>query len=68
MAKELVDAGVSLLDAMLVTGHRSLDTFRRYAIRDRGAQERALIARDAAKKAQAAQQAGPVVVPFARES
>jgi hypothetical protein len=51
-----------------LTGHRSLDTFRRYAIRDRGAQERALIARDAAKKAQAAQQAGPVVVPFARES
>jgi integrase len=42
MAKELIDAGVSELDAMAVTGHRSLTTFRRYAIRDRPAQERAL--------------------------
>jgi integrase len=42
MSKELLDAGVSEIDAMTITGHRTLSTFRRYAIRDRAAQDRAL--------------------------
>jgi hypothetical protein len=42
MAKELIDAGVSELDAMTVTEHQNLSTFRSYAIRYRQAQERAL--------------------------
>jgi integrase len=47
MCKELLDSGVSEPDAMRVTGHKTSITFRRYALRDRAAQDRALAARAA---------------------
>jgi integrase len=54
LAKELLDAGNSEADAMKVTGHRTANTFRRYAIRDRRSQERALDRLQAHREAQAA--------------
>lgn len=42
LARELIDAGVSEIDAANITGHKTLSMFRRYAIRDRASQEAAL--------------------------
>lgn len=42
LARELIDAGVSEIDAANIMGHKTLSMFRRYAIRDRASQEAAL--------------------------
>jgi integrase len=49
MAKELLDAGASELDAMTVTGHKTAQHFRRYALRSRQSQDRAMAAREASR-------------------
>lgn len=65
VAAELIDAGVSELDAMLITGHKTLNMFRRYALRSRQAKERAL-ARVSEYRSSKLGESAQKFLPFAR--